>query len=220
MDRKRVLLAGATGLVGGECLKALQNADFCEQISLFVRTPIKNLSEYPKAAQHVVDFDNPQTYGRLAACDIAICALGSTMKKAGSKPAFYKVDFTYSLDVARAALEHGAQHFILVSAMGALPESLLYYNRVKGELEQAVMGLGYPCVSIFRPSIILGNRKESRLAEEIGKFFVRLFGFAIPGKYKPVHARAIAGAIVDQAASSKAGTRIFESREIREWAHP
>lgn len=216
MKNQTVLLVGATGLVGGECLKELQNADFCSRIIVLTRNPLDNISDYTKAEQHVVDFNEPDSYSDLVKCDIAVCALGTTMKKAGSKEAFYKVDYTYSLDAAKAAKKGGARHVLLVSAMGASQRSAAYYNRVKGDLEHAVMELGFDCVSILRPSLIMGDRNEFRLAEETGKFFMKAFGFLIPRKYRGIHASVIARAIVRRAENPDVQSRVLESHEIWE----
>ncbi len=209
------MLAGATGLVGGHCLQFLQEADFCKQINVLTRKPVECIDSCSKARQFLVDFSTPATLEPAARCDTVVCALGTTIKKAGTKEAFYKVDYTYCLEAARAGVAGGANHLLVITAMGASPRSSVYYNRVKGELEQAAMELGYKCVSLFRPSLILGDRPEKRMGEEVGKFFSQMFRFAIPAKYKAIQAADIARAIVRQAEDCKAFSRIFESHEIR-----
>lgn len=141
--------------------------------------------------------------------------MGTTIKKAGSQENFYKVDFTYPFQIGKIALQNGAEHLLLVSSSGADAKSRIFYSRVKGELDEAVSKLGYQCVSIFRPSLLLGDRKEFRLGEEIAKFFSRFINFALPDRYKPVHARAVAGAIIRVAKENKPGIRIIESVEMQ-----
>ena len=201
--------------MGGHCLKFLQEADYCQQINVLTRKLIPDLNKFSKVKQFLVDYDDPKTLEKASQCDSVVCALGTTIKKAGSNEAFKKVDFTYCLEVAHAGLTGGAKHFLLVTAMGSSPRSSIFYNRIKGEIEQAVMALGFSCVSVFRPSLILGTRQEFRLGEELGKFCSRMFAFAIPTKYKAIHAADIARAIVRQARECKDYNRIFESHEIR-----
>jgi uncharacterized protein YbjT (DUF2867 family) len=146
--------------------------------------------------------------------DHVICALGTTIKKARTKENFYRVDFTYSYETARMASEQGAEHYLLVSAMGADSGSSIFYNRVKGELEQAVQKLPYRSVSIFRPSLILGQRHERRITEQASKVIAEIFSFAIPDRYKPVQATDIARTILEISGQDRAGIRIIESDEI------
>ena len=146
--------------------------------------------------------------------DAVVCALGTTIKVAGSQEAFRRVDYDYPLALARLGLAAGAKQFVLVSALGANAKSPVFYNRVKGELEDAVRSLGYASVAIVRPSLLLGARREFRLGEEIAK----RFGFLAPGKYRPVEARAVANALVTAVREQQPGVRVIESDEIRELA--
>jgi uncharacterized protein YbjT (DUF2867 family) len=208
---RRVLLAGATGLVGGECL-ALLAAD--ESVSA-VTAPVRRLPKAPpgrgsKVHFVEVDFDRLETQPALFSVDQVVCALGTTIKQAGSREAFRRVDFDYPLAIARLAREAGARHFLLVSALGADPESAVFYSRVKGELERAILALGYPSATIVRPSLLLGDRREFRLGEEIAK----RFAWAIPGKYRPVRARDVAAALIGAAREDRGGCRIIESDRI------
>lgn len=210
-----VLLLGATGLVGGECLKLLCTDDFWQRVIVLTRHPLPREAQHPKVENRVIDFDRVEEYRELISARQVICALGTTIKKAGSQENFYKVDFTYAYELAHIARENGAEHLLLVSSSGADPRSRIFYSRVKGELEEAVKTLGYPALSIFRPSLLLGERRESRPGEDIAKFLSGLFGFAIPARYKPVHARSVAAAIVRVARENRPGVRILESEQIR-----
>jgi uncharacterized protein YbjT (DUF2867 family) len=206
-----VLLAGTTGLVGRECL-ALLEAD--PTVSAVI-APVRRL---PQAATRPgskvsfvqLDFERLEARADLFAVEQVVCALGTTIRQAGSREAFRRVDFDYPLTIARLALAAGAHHFLLVSALGADPESAVFYSRVKGELEQAVLALGYPAVTIVRPSLLLGEREEFRLGEEI----MKRFGWLTPGKYRPVKARDVAGTLIAAARADRAGRRIIESSKI------
>jgi uncharacterized protein YbjT (DUF2867 family) len=212
MKKKSVILAGATGLVGNEILKMLIDHDQFDPITVLTRRPI---SDHESIIQLQVDFDHLNDHKELIRGDIVIIALGTTLEKAGSKEAFYKVDYTYCYEVARLARENEAHHLMLISSMGADENSRIFYSRVKGELETAVQKLQYPVVSIFRPSLLLGSRQEFRLREEISKVVGGLFSFLTPAKYKPIHAQTVARAIVSTATEDVSGFRIFESDQIR-----
>lgn len=215
MHRKTVLLIGATGLVGGECLKRLIRDDHYRRIVVLTRSAVSENFGDARFEHHVINFDRIGEHKNLFKADHVLCALGSTIKKAGTKDQFYKVDFTYVYEIAEAASEQGAEHFLLVSSMGANPDSGIFYNRVKGELENAVQQLPFRSISIFRPSLILGNRKESRFHEEISKWAANIFSFAIPDKYQPIEAVDIAGAMLSMARANRPGVQIHESDEIK-----
>jgi uncharacterized protein YbjT (DUF2867 family) len=122
------------------------------------------------------------------------------------------VDHDYVVTLARLARDRGARHFLLVSSLGANPRSRVFYSRVKGEVEAAVLLLGYPAVTIVRPSLLLGERKEFRLGEAL----MKPFGPLMPRTYRPVHARAVAATMIRAAQEDQPGVRIIESRDISE----
>ena len=211
MAGRRVLLVGATGLVGGGCLALLAADKTVASVTAPVRRVPKASSGYGPEVHFVkVDFERLEAQPALFSVDQVVCALGTTIKQAGSRVAFRRVDFDYPLAIARLAREAGARHFLLVSALGADPKSAVFYSRVKGELEQAILALDYPAVTIVRPSLLLGDRREFRLGEEIAK----RFAWATPRKYRPVAARAVAAALVAAAREDRAGRRIIESEQI------
>ena len=213
MTGRHVLLAGATGLVGGECLALLAADETVSTVTALVRRLPGDSSRRGRKANFVkADFDRLDGHRDLFAVDQVICALGTTIKQAGSREAFRRVDFDYPLAIGRLALQQGARHFLLVSALGADPQSRVFYSRVKGELERAVLALGYKGVTIVRPSLLLGDRHEFRLGEEIAK----RFAWATPRKYRPVKARAVAAMLVNAAREDRPGPRIIESAEIGE----
>lgn len=216
MEKKTVLLLGATGLIGGHILNRLLENETYGRVVALTRSAIHNADVFPKLDARIVDFDNPNSWRDQVVADQTICALGTTIRKAGSRDAFRKVDFEYPLTIARAALNAGSKHFLMVSAMGADANSSVFYNRVKGELEAAILALGFPCVSIFRPSLLLGDRREFRLGEAVGQVLGRWLRFATPRRYRPIHARTVAMAMVRIAAEDPAGHRTLTSDVIAE----
>lgn len=214
-SKQSVALAGATGLVGGEALRLFLADPGVARVVALVRRPLEGpLANDRKLRQQVVDFDALEKRPPALDVDAVVCALGTTIKVAGSQDAFRRVDHDYPLALARLGLAAGAKQFVLVSALGASAKSAVFYNRVKGQLEDALRALGYPSVTIVRPSLLLGERRELRLGEEMAK----RFGFLVPGKYKPVEARAVANALALAVRERRPGVRIIESDEIRELA--
>jgi uncharacterized protein YbjT (DUF2867 family) len=208
---RQVLLAGATGLVGGECLDLLAADGTVSGITALVRRPPRESTRLAGKVRFAkADFDHLDRQAELFSVDQVICALGTTIKRAGTREAFRRVDFGYPLAIARLALAQGARHFLLVTALGADPKARVFYSRVKGELEEAVLALGYPAVTIVRPSLLLGTRDEFRLGEEVAK---RL-AWATPQKYRPVQARDVAAALVAAAREDRPGRHWIESVEI------
>ena len=207
-----VLLVGATGLVGRECLRLLLADPAFERVVVLTRRPLDwvAIPNASKLEEHVIEFDNLRAHAELLQVDQITCALGTTIKQAGSQERFREVDFGLPLEIARMGSEQGAQHFLLVSALGADAGSRVFYNRVKGELEDAVSALPYRSVTIVRPSLLLGERTEFRLGEEVGK---RL-AFLVPARYKPVAAASVAAALVRAAKEDLPGRRIIESAQI------
>lgn len=204
-----MLLAGASGLVGSEVLDQLKADKTVSRIVVIGRRPMATLE--PRLQAHVVDFDNLAAHAELLAADQIICALGTTMKQAGSKEAFRRVDYEYPLALAKRGLEKGAHHFLLVSALGADVESRIFYNQVKGELENALRTLPYRSVTIVRPSLLLGKRKEFRPFERLAM----IVGEVVPGRFRPVRASEVAAALVTAARNDEPGFRIVESEQIK-----
>jgi uncharacterized protein YbjT (DUF2867 family) len=159
----------------------------------------------------MVDFERLDRAAEQFAVDAIVCALGTTMRQARSRERFRRVDFDYPLEAARLARARGVPHFLLVSALGANARSRIFYNRVKGELEEALGGQGFPSLTIVRPSLLLGSRREFRLGEVIAKHLA----FLTPARIRPVSARAVAAALVASAMNPVPGRILLESAEIR-----
>jgi uncharacterized protein YbjT (DUF2867 family) len=169
-----------------------------------------------KLETHRIDFDRLEENPSLLRADDVFCCLGTTIAKAGSQEAFRKVDFTYVVEAARVASDAGAEQFLVVSAVGADPSSRVFYNRVKGEMEAAVKRLPFRALWIVRPSLLLGDRKEFRLGERIAELVSRplaIFFFGRYRRYRPVHARDVAAAMVRLALEEGTGG-VVESESV------
>lgn len=211
---RRALVVGATGLVGREIVALLAEDAGVSEVVALVRRPSEPPPRDRRVREVVVDFDALDSDPTLFAVDQVFCALGTTIKKAGSQSAFRCVDFDYPLQVAKLARAAGARHFLLVSALGADAGSRVFYNRVKGELEEAVGALAFPSFTIARPSLLEGDRTEVRPGEIIGAKLAML----VPERWKPVHVRQVARALVHASAEDLAGRRVMENVELRRYA--
>jgi uncharacterized protein YbjT (DUF2867 family) len=207
-------VAGATGLVGGECLQQLLAEPRYARVIAVARRELGPELRHRKLRVVVADFDRLDRVQEELRGDHVFCALGTTIRKAGSQARFRVVDHDYPLRLAELTLSSGAQHFSIVSAMGASRSSPFFYSRVKGDVEAALRKMGWPSLAIFRPSVIAGERAESRPFERLGEQLLR---FA-PATWRPVAARDIAAAMVGVALRSPPGVTIVESRHIESTA--
>lgn len=213
MDKRNLMIYGATGLVGGHVLDLASRDNRFDRILVLARRA-PSPAPPPNVEVRIVDFARPETLGSLAGIDAAICALGTTIRTAGSRENFRKVDFTYALDTARLARAAGVGRFLVVTSMGTSPRSPLFYSRVKGELEEALKDLGFPYLGIVRPSFLAGQRAEHRP----GEGFAMKFGFLMPKKYKPIAARTVAAVMIRRAAADDTGLEIIESDRLQDFA--
>jgi len=209
---KSALIAGSTGLVGWHCVDFLLASPEYASVTALVRRSggVKN----PKLHEQVVDFNQ---LTNLTAADDIYCALGTTIKKAGSQPAFRRVDFEYPLRLAELSLAAGAKQFLLVSSVGANSRSGNFYLRTKGELEDALRQLSFTALHIFRPSFLVGERKEQRAGERLGIVVAEAMKFAMLGglrKYRSIPAEAVAKAMVIAASRGFTGVHVYEHDDI------
>ncbi|MDS4025392.1 MAG: NAD(P)H-binding protein [Candidatus Contendobacter sp.] len=205
----RVLLAGATGLVGGHCLTQLLADEGIDQVTVFARRALEQA--HPKLTLHVVNFDRLGNYAEAINADAALCCLGTTQRAAGSPEAFAKVDHIYVAELARLAIARGVPRFVLVSAVGADPSSPVFYNRIKGRAETAVSELPFKAVHILRPSLLLGERREPRAVEDWSRSLAPLWSSLLWGpfrRYRPIAAETVAARMVALAKSDQEGVRI------------
>jgi uncharacterized protein YbjT (DUF2867 family) len=206
-----VALLGATGLVGKHCLDLMASDRAFERIVVVARRKFAE-GLAPRVEAHIVDFDHLDERPELFGVDAVVCALGTTIKAVGgSREKFRRVDFDYPLAAARLAARQEARHFLLVSALGADAGSRVFYSRVKGELENALRPLAFRSITILRPSLLLGDRGEFRLGEEVAK----RFAWVVPGALRPVPARDVARVLITFIKLDVPGLHIIESDEIR-----
>lgn len=217
MNTRKALLLGASGLIGRHCLTLLLQDEAYDEVITPVRKPLPQT--HPKLTQHGVNFDRLQEYTALLKANDVFCCLGTTIKKAGSQEAFRRVDFTYAYEAAQLAVNNGAEYFLLVSSLGADANSSVFYSRVKGELENAISALPFAAISIFQPSLLLGERTEFRLGERIAEPLAKALSFLLLGplrKYRPIEARTVASAMIKIAKSQPKGVKVYESDRIQE----
>lgn len=202
MTTRSVVLAGATGLVRREILSGLLADASIGTVHALVRRPLE--LQHPKLTTHVVSFS---ALPRLPAVDEAYLALGTTIKVAGSQAAFRAVDFDANLSVARAAKDAGARCVGLVSAMGANAQPSIFYNRVKGEIEEALTALGFDTLVIARPSLLHGDRnvlgQPPRAGEKLGMIAGTLLRLLIPANYQPIAAVNVARALLNRVPAAR-----------------
>lgn len=208
----QVLITGATGLVGGHLLRMLLNEPKIHSIAAPTRRPLADMPGVynphdPQLTDALVQVTDP--------VDIVFCCLGTTRREAGSKEAFIHADYTLVVDTALTGSRLGAQHMLVVSAMGANAHSPFFYNRVKGEMEEALIAQDWPRLTIARPSMLLGDRTRQRFTETLFSPLFRL----LPGNWKSIDARDVARAMLTEAlAPEHDGVTILTSSQLRERA--
>lgn len=214
----KVLLLGATGLTGGYVLNGLLARDEVESVVVPVRKHLE--SSHPKLYQQEIDFDRMEDHAGLFEVDAIICCLGTTIKKAGSQAQFRKVDYGYCLKAAELGRAAGARAFVLMSAIGSSSSSTIFYNRVKGELENSIKGLEYPYLSIYHPSLLLGNRPENRTGEALGAKVMPLINRALLGpleKYRGIEAETVAFAMVNEVCHLASESVLEQVVQVRQY---
>jgi uncharacterized protein YbjT (DUF2867 family) len=210
---KVALLAGSTGLIGKQLLELLLADPEYHRVIALSRKPLE--VTHPKLENVITDLNDLQAIMPRLKADNVFCCLGTTMKVARTKEAFYKVDFTYPYQLAQLSHQLGARQYLLVSALGADKNSVIYYNKVKGKVEEAIGKIGFSSYHIFRPSLLLGPREEHRSGEEAAKVFYRVFGFLIPEKYKSIDSFKVAKAMVHFARQEQEGRFVHESKSLQ-----
>lgn len=216
MSHQHALIAGATGLIGSELLQQLIHGRHYKTISVLSRREIDTSSKRVKTI--LTDYEQLSEKDIPDDIDDVYCCLGTTMKKAGSKEAFRKVDYDYPLRIAEIARKKGGKQYLLVSAMGADANSSVFYNQVKGEVEQAIAQIEFPSFHIFRPSVLLGQRNETRVGEKVAQIVMTGISPAMVGglrKYRPIEGEAVASAMYRMAKKGLEGRYIFESDKIQ-----
>ncbi len=214
---KTALIIGSTGLIGSHLLELLLASNDYEKVITFVRSASE--IKHPKLTQHIVDFDKIETYKDLVQGDDFFCTIGTTIKTAGSKEAFRKVDFEYPSQFAALAAQNKVKQFLIISSLGADVNSGNFYLKTKGEMEEFLKNSSFESVSVVQPSLLLGDRTEFRMAEKVGGFFMKVFSFLFLGKlkkYKPIESTVVAKALLKIAQRNNKGYKIYESDAIQE----
>lgn len=214
---KTALIIGSTGLIGSQLLNILLESEAYDKVIAFVKRDTGKT--HPKLTQHIIDFDKPESYQNLVVGDDFFCTIGTTIKKAGSKEAFRKVDFGYPQQFATFALKNDVKQFLTISSLGADKASGNFYLKTKGEIEDFLKNSSFESVAVLRPSLLLGDRKEFRLGEKVGAVFMKIFSFIFIGgikKYKPIESETVAKALFRIAQTNKKGFNTYESNELQE----
>ncbi len=204
---------GSTGLIGLEFLNSIGEGEY-QEVTAITRRQIPSLSEKPFIKQSIHNFDDLESMRNDLKSEVLICTLGTTIKTAGSQERFIEVDLDIPLALAKMAREEGCNTFILVSSIGADAHASIFYSRVKGQLEEALKAIGFPRLHILQPSMLLGDRQESRPGEFIGKLIMQPLSFLIPWKYKPIHASILAAKIRELISSEETGSRTWSGKEL------
>ncbi|MBT2767921.1 NAD(P)H-binding protein [Stenotrophomonas sp. ISL-67] len=208
----KVMLAGATGLVGAQVLQQLLDDPRCDAVVAPTRRAVA-LAD-PALFNPVVDFEQLPADADWRAVDAVICALGSTIKQAGSRERFARIDHDYPLQVATLARARGANAFVLNSAMGASATSRIFYNQVKGRVEQDLRRLDYPSLTLVRPGLIGGERSERRTGEHLASLVLGALGPVLPRAWRINPSERIAAAMVEAALAPRPGAHVVASTDL------
>lgn len=215
--QKTALIAGASGLVGSQLLPLLLASSRYSKVIVVGRRPVPLV--HPKLEQRILDFERLEENAMRLIADDVYCCLGTTMRQAGSKQAFYRVDYLYVVTLAALTARNFAAQLLLVSAVGASPSSRLYFRRVKGEVEEAVRELPFRAIHIFRPALLLGERDEYRPGERVKATLLGMLSPLLIGplrKYRAVPADTVARAMLQAAEDEGNGIRLHRAAEAAE----
>jgi uncharacterized protein YbjT (DUF2867 family) len=215
MLQNTIAVIGSTGLVGSHIVDLLKEENACQKIRLLVRRLVE-FSD-PKLEIKLVNFEDYESLKlAIAGCNVVFSAVGTTQGKVkGDQLRYRKVDYDIPVNAARACLETGGSNFLLVSSVGADSNSKNFYLRLKGEVEEAVQKFPIKSISIFRPSMLLGNRKEFRLVERIGQSGMTPLLAGKWRKYKAIEARDVAAAMIEASKHNNEGFTIYEYDEMK-----
>lgn len=197
-------------MIGSQLWDLLKEDEYYDTIRLLVRRPLQH--SHPKTEVKLIDFSDPESFKLgIYGSDAVFCAVGTTQKKtAGDKEAYRKVDYDIAVKAAQYCEETDCKNYLLVSSVGASVQSKTFYLKLKGEIEEKVGSFGIHSLSIFRPSVLLGDRKEKRTVERIAQSAMKTFSFLIPAKFKPIQAADVAKSMIAASKKALAGISIFE----------
>lgn len=211
------IIAGATGLIGNNLLQKLLDHPHYTSVTAIVRKKIQ--LQHPKLKQLVVDFDQLENHQDDIKGDVVFCALGTTKSKTPDEQQYRKIDYQYPLDIAFMAHQNGVQQYHLVSALGASVNASIFYSRLKGEVERDLKSIPFQSIHIYRPSLLVGERKEHRSAEGFMIGLMRILNPLLVGglkKYRSIHIEKVASAMLKQSLTQSKGIFTYNSDQIEE----
>ena len=214
MEKKNAAIIGATGLIGHQLLTLLLKDTHFADIYVITRRDL--MFEDERVKNIVIDFSDQAAFKKaLSFCDVVFCSVGTTQKQVnGDKVAYRKIDVDIPEKAAQFCEENGGTTFLLVSSVGADSKSGNFYLALKGEVEDYVVKRNIPSITIFRPSLLLGNRKEFRVGEIISTLFMKPLAFLVPSIYKPIEAAKVAKSMYQTAVSNRPGVHIYHFAEM------
>ena len=215
MPNKKATLLGASGLIGGHLLELLKNDEAFTDIKILVRRKL-DIND-PKVKQAVIDFEDKTSFqSEIIPGSIMFCAVGTTNSKVkGNKALYRKVDYDIPVNAAQFGLAKGCPRFVVVSSLGADSKSSNFYTKLKGEVEDRLLEMNFSSLHIFRPSLLLGERKEFRFGETLAKILMNTFSFLMPAKIKPIQAKVVAKAMLSVSKSQNKGIQIYHNQDIK-----
>ena len=210
----KITLFGPTGLIGNEILKLLENDIDFEKINVVSRRPVELKSR--KSSLNIIDFKDFNSYlDVIDGSDVVLAAIGTTQSKVGfNKKKYREIDFDIISNAVKACKEKNIKHFSFVSSAGANINNKSFYLKLKGEIEKEVESKQLNSSTVYRPSLLLGNRKENRFGEKVAQILIPLISFLFPDNYKPIKAIDVAKAMVTESKKIQPGFKIYHYRDI------
>lgn len=214
MKQQTAVVIGATGLTGSHIVEQLLADDAFNAVRILVRKPVA--LQHPKLQVELVDFNNYEEYKKkLGSGDCIFCCIGTTRAQVkGDEIAYRKIDFDIPVNAARFGKEAGFQQFAIITAATANSKSRIFYNRLKGEVEEVIATFQYQSFHIFRPSFIMGERTEQRLGEKIFRFIFQGVAKLLPASWRPIDAAAIAAAMINATKKGRPGMNLYYYKEM------
>lgn len=214
---KKVIIAGASGLIGSYLLRFLLEENSIGEVTALVRKPLD--ISHKNLVQRQISFDKPESFKEFITGDVLFCCLGSTRKKTPDQRDYRKVDYDYPLALAQLASQNQVQQFHIVSALGANPHSVNFYSRLKGEVERDIKVLNFRSIHIYKPSLLEGPRQEKRPLEKVAMKLMKIINPLLRGnltKYRSIKAEIVALAMYKQSLKNSEGVFIYPSDKIIE----
>ena len=210
----KITLFGPTGLIGNEILKLLENDSGFENINVVSRRPLELKSK--KSNLYIIDFKNFNSYlNVIDGSDVVLAAIGTTQSKVGfNKKKYREIDFDIISNAVKACKEKNVKQFSFVSSAGADINNKSFYLKLKGEIEKEVQSQQLNSSTVYRPSLLLGDRKENRFGEKVAQIIIPLISFLFPNNYKPIKACDVAKAMVNESKNYGSGFKIYHYRDI------